>query len=81
LNALRPEEPSLAIFASEHGDAFHFGWLRQDGEMRLNCLGAKLQGSSGPTRWFRWCSLGLEASWDPVRRSDDDGQPPPPSRP
>jgi hypothetical protein len=60
----------VAIFASEHGDAFHFRWLRQDGEMRLNCLGAKLQGSSAPAAAFLRGALGprrsTSSNWLPI---------------
>jgi hypothetical protein len=53
LNALRPEEPSAAIFASEHGDAFHFRWLGQDGEMRLPPVFARFESKLGSGAPFR----------------------------
>ena len=40
------------IVASEHSDALHARWLRQDGGTRRNCLGAKVQGASAPAAAF-----------------------------
>jgi hypothetical protein len=54
----------VAIFASEHGDAFHFRWLRQDGEMRLRG-GARIEvAGRGKARKVPRALTARDRSWE-----------------